>query len=103
MKKAKQKKLKSGGWRTGSAAEFLNLTSEEEAYIDMKLSLSERLKSRRQVKKISQVELAKLIQSSQSRVAKMEAGDPSVSMDLLIKSLLALGVSRKDLAKAITL
>ncbi len=103
MKKARQKKLKSRSWKSGSATEFLNLTPEEEAYIDMKFSLSERLKLRRQVKKISQVELAKLIQSSQSRVAKMEAGDPSVSMDLLIKSLLALGVSRKDLAKAITL
>ena len=102
MNKAKQKKLESKGWKVGTASDFLNLKPEEAAYIDLKLSLSESLKSRRQGKKMSQIELAKLIQSSQSRIAKMEAGDPSVSMDLLIKSLLALGVSRKDLAKAIS-
>jgi ribosome-binding protein aMBF1 (putative translation factor) len=102
MKKAKQKKLESKGWKVGSASDFLNLTPEEVAYIDLKFSLSESLKLCRQGKKMSQLELAKMIQSSQSRIAKMEAGDPSVSMDLLIKSLLALGVSRKDLAKTIS-
>jgi len=102
MKKAKQKKLEAKGWKVGSASDFLNLTSEEVAYIDLKLSLSESLKSRRKGKKMSQLELAKMMQSSQSRIAKMEAGDPSVSMDLLIKSLLALGASRKDLAKTIS-
>jgi len=102
MKKTKQKKLESKGWKVGSTSNFLNLTPEETAYIELKLSLSESLKSRRQVKKMSQIELAKLIQSSQSRIAKMEAGDPSVSMDLLIKSLLALGVTRKNLAKVIS-
>lgn len=102
MKKARQRKLKSRGWKSGSAAEFLNLTQEKAAYIELKLSLSESLKLHRKGKKISQVKLAKLIQSSQSRIAKMEAGDPSVSVDLLIKSLLALGVSRKDLAKTIS-
>ncbi|MCK5431713.1 MAG: helix-turn-helix transcriptional regulator [Gammaproteobacteria bacterium] len=102
MKKSKQKKLESSGWKVGTTSDFLNLSQEEAAYIELKLSLSESLKSHRQGKKISQVELAKLIQSSQSRIAKMEAGDPSVSVDLLIKSLLALGVSRRDLAKVIS-
>jgi Predicted transcriptional regulator with C-terminal CBS domains len=101
MKQAKRKKLESRGWKIGSTADFLKLTAEEEAYIDLKLSLSESLKNRRQDKNMSQTELARLIQSSQSRIAKMEAGDPSVSMDLLVKSLLALGASRKDVAKAI--
>ena len=102
MKKTKQKKLKAKGWRIGTASDFLKLSPEESVYIELKLSLSESLKTRRQSKKMSQVELAKLIQSSQSRIAKMEAGDPSVSMDLLIKSLLALGASKKDLAKVIS-
>jgi DNA-binding XRE family transcriptional regulator len=102
MKKTKQKKLKAKGWRIATASDFLKLSPEESVYIELKLSLSESLKTRRQSKKMSQVELAKLIQSSQSRIAKMEAGDPSVSMDLLIKSLLALGASKKDLAKVIS-
>jgi len=101
MKKTKQRKLESRGWKVGTTSDFLNLSPEETAYIELKLSLSESLKSCRQGKKMSQEKLAKLIQSSQSRVAKMEAGDPSVSMDLLIKSLLALGITRKDLAKVI--
>jgi transcriptional regulator with XRE-family HTH domain len=52
-------------------------------------------------KKLTQAELARILNSSQSRVAKMEAGDPTVSIDLLIKSLLALGVSKKELGRSI--
>ena len=101
MKATKRKKLESKGWKVGSADEFLNLSPEEAAYVDLKLSLGTSLRTRRLKKKMSQVELAKLVASSQSRIAKMEAGDPSVSIDLLVKSLLALGVSRKELAKAV--
>src|SRR3990167_6723821 len=101
MQQAKRKKLESKGWKTGTVKEFLNLTPEEAAYIELKLSLSESFRQQRQNKRLSQVEVAKRLKSSQSRVAKMEANDQSVSLDLLVKSLLALGVSRKDLAKAI--
>ena len=102
MKKAKQKKLEAKGWKVGTTSGLLGLTPDEAAYIELKLSLGESLKSRRQGKRMSQAELANLVQSSQSRIAKMEAGDPSVSVDLLIKSLFALGATRKDLAKVIT-
>ena len=102
MKAAKRKKLEASGWKIGSADEFLDLTPEEAAYIELKLSLSKSLKQRRSKENLSQVEFAKLVKTSQSRVAKMEAGDPSVSIDLLVKSLIALGASPKDLAKAIS-
>jgi DNA-binding XRE family transcriptional regulator len=102
VKQSKKAKLESKGWKIGSADEFLGLSFEEAAYIEMKLALSEKLKQRRQRKRMSQAELAKLVHSSQSRVAKMEAGDPSVSIDLLIKSLLALGVSKKELGRSIS-
>ncbi|GAA4814557.1 hypothetical protein GCM10011365_03550 [Marinicella pacifica] len=102
MKAAKKKKLEAKGWKVGSAADFLALSPEEAAYIDLKLSLSKRLKEMRTQKKMSQTALAKEIHSSQSRVAKMESGDASVSLDLLIKSLLAVGASNRDLAKAIS-
>ena len=101
MKKTKQKKLEAMGWKVGSASDFLNLSSQEIALIEMKLSLSRSLKERRTKQRLSQEGLAKLIKSSQSRVAKMEAGDSSVSIDLLIKSLLALGASQKDVAKSL--
>ncbi len=103
MKQSKRKKLEAKGWKVGTAADFLNLTAEEELFIDMKHSLSHSLKELRLRKHMSQIDFAKLIKSSQSRVAKMEAGSASVSFDLLIKSLLALGASEKDLAKAIRL
>jgi DNA-binding XRE family transcriptional regulator len=94
-------KLEAQGWKVGSADEFLGLSPEESAYIEMKLALSKLLKQQRLKRKMSQVELAKAVKSSQSRIAKMEAGDPSVSIDLLMKSLLALGASPKQLAKTI--
>lgn len=102
MKAAKRKKLEAKGWKVGSVENFLDLTPEEVAYIELKLALSNSLKERRAKKKLSQVEVAKIVKTSQSRVAKMEAGDPSVSIDLLVKSLLALGASPKEVAKAIS-
>ena len=101
MNRAKRKKLEAKGWKFGDAQDFLDLSDEEIAFIEMKLTLGRELKERRQRKRLSQAEFARRISSSQSRVAKMEAGDASVSMDLLVKSLLALGASRKDLAKSI--
>jgi predicted XRE-type DNA-binding protein len=102
VKQSKRVKLENRGWKIGSAAEFLDLSAEEAAYVEMKLALSEKLKQRRQRKRMTQAELARLMHSSQSRVAKMEAGDPSVSIDLLVKSLLALGVSKEELGRSIS-
>lgn len=102
MQVAKRRKLEAAGWKAGTADEFLGLTAEESAYLDIKQALSQALRARRLKQNLSQVELAKLVNSSQSRVAKMEAGDPSVSMDLLVKSLLVLGASAKDLGKTIS-
>jgi transcriptional regulator with XRE-family HTH domain len=65
------------------------------------LKLAEGLKARRNAKGLTQTALAKAVRSSQSRLAKMEAGDPTVSLDLLVKSLLALEASNRDLAAII--
>jgi len=100
--KPKRARLNKKGWKAGTTAEFLDLTDEESAYVEMKLALSEKLRERRRQKRITQAQLAKAIQSSQSRVAKMESGDPTVSIDLLLKSLLALGVSKKELGRTIS-
>jgi len=102
MNARKRTRLEAKGWRVGSAEEFLDLSEEEAAYVDLKLTFGENLKKRRQQKNFTQVELAKLLKSNQSRVAKMEAGDPSVSLDLLVKSLLVLGMTKKDIAGMIS-
>jgi DNA-binding XRE family transcriptional regulator len=100
--RAKKAKLAKKGWKAGSAAEFLGLSAEEIAYVEMKLALSEKLKEKRILNKMTQADLARITNSSQSRIAKMEAGDPTVSIDLLVKSLFALGLSRKELGRSIS-
>jgi len=102
MNKEKIKRLEKKGWKVGSTEEFLGLSNEEAAYIDLKIKLSTNLRQLRTKQKLTQVEVAKILKSSQSRVAKLETGDPSVSLDLIIRSLLALGTSQKDIAKAIS-
>lgn len=101
MRQSKRKALEAKGWQFGSAVDFLGLSEEELALIDLKIALGNALKQRRQKKRLTQKAAARAIASSQSRVAKMEAGDPSVSIDLLVKSMITLGASRKDVAKAI--
>ena len=101
MKKGKQKRLERAGWRVGSASEFLGLSEEEAVLLEVKLALAQSLRRRREDREITQTRLAKRLGSSQSRVAKMEAADPEVSIDLLMRGLAALGVTRKDLAKVI--
>ena len=101
MRESKRKKLESKGWKLSSAKELLGLSDQEEMYIELRLKLAEGLKARRQANGVTQVELAQTIKSSQSRVAKMEAGDPTVSLDLLVKSILALGTSNRELAAII--
>jgi DNA-binding XRE family transcriptional regulator len=101
MKNAKRARLEAAGWRVGSAKEFLGLSDQEAAFVDLKLALARSLRTRRERKGLTQTQLAELIESSQSRVAKMEAGDRSVSLDLLVRSLFAMGTTKRELARII--
>jgi hypothetical protein len=101
MKTRKQVKLEAHGWRVGSAAEFLALTPEEAALVETKLALSRSLRARRTKQGMSQAALGRHLKSSQSRVAKMESADPSVSVDLLLRALFALGATPRDIARAL--
>jgi DNA-binding XRE family transcriptional regulator len=102
MKARKRKRLEAAGWRVGSTDEFLRLKPEEAALVEMKLNLARRLRDVRTDRGLSQEAMAKLLGSSQSRVAKMEAGDRSVSVDLLVRSLLLVGASRAEIAREIS-
>src|SRR5882724_10179564 len=101
MREAKQRWLAAKGWKTGDAKGFLGLSEQEEVYIDLHLKLAEGLKTRRIQQRLTQFQLAEIVQSSQSRIAEMESGDPTVSLDALVKALLALGTSARELAKII--
>jgi DNA-binding XRE family transcriptional regulator len=101
MRESKRKHLQAKGWKVGTTKQFLQLSDDEDAYIELRLKLAEGLKARRVRQGLTQVQLAKAVRSSQSRVAKMEAGDPTVSLDLLVRSLLALGTTNRELAQII--
>ena len=101
MDKQKRERLEAKGWRVGTVTEFLGLTSEQEAAIEIRLALSRALKAQRLEAKLTQQAFAKKLHTSQPRLAKMEAGDQSVTMDLLIKGLLASGMDRKKLGETL--
>lgn len=101
MKRTKRTRLEARGWRVGSAKEFLALNPEEAALVETRLALSQALRSRRVANGLTQGELARRLKSSQSRVAKMEAGDKTVSVDLLVKALFSLGAKPRDVGRAL--
>jgi DNA-binding XRE family transcriptional regulator len=101
MDRKKKKALEAKGYKVDSVDEFLGLSKEESEYIELKLALSQALAKRRKQRNLTQVQLAKILDSSQSRIAKMEKGDPTVTLDLLVKSLLAMGATKKNIAKMI--
>src|SRR5262245_2950857 len=99
MNAEKRRRLEKAGWKVGTVQDFLGLSDDEVALIELKLALKDQLAATRRRLKLSQHAVAKRLGSSQSRVAKMEAGDPSVSLDLLVRALLALGVSNRELGQ----
>jgi DNA-binding XRE family transcriptional regulator len=101
MDEERRKRLEADGWRIGSAADFLGMDEEETAYVTVKLALTRAFRSRRAAAGLTQDAVARRMGSSQSRVAKLEAGDPSVSLDLIVRALFAAGASAEDLAAAI--
>ena len=101
MDAQKKMRLRAAGYFVGDVQEFLGLTDAEAAVVKVKVALARRLRELRRAKKVSQIVFAKRIGSSQSRVAKMEAGDPSVSLDLLMKALLVSGATPKQVGRVI--
>jgi DNA-binding XRE family transcriptional regulator len=100
MKSEKRRRLEAAGWKETTVQEFLNLSEADVQYIEMKLALSRLLRFVRERRRLTQTKAAALLKTSQSRLARMEAGDPSVSLDLLVRGLFALGASPRDLLKA---
>ena len=96
------KRLKAGGWKVGTTKDFLGLSDQEAALVEVKLSLIEALKKSRQKRRLSQIDLAQRMGSSQSRIAKIEAGDASVSLDLIVRALIAAGTTKQDIRNAFT-
>jgi DNA-binding XRE family transcriptional regulator len=99
MKVAKKKRLEAAGWRVGTVRQFLGLSAAEAELVVMRVALAAGLRVRRERAQMTQTALARQLKSSQSRVAKMEAGDPTVSLDLLIRAHLTLGAKRAEIGR----
>ncbi|GAP94867.1 helix-turn-helix domain-containing protein [Leptolyngbya sp. NIES-2104] len=100
MDQEKQRRLEAKGWKVGTVSEFLELSSEESTLIEIKLALSQSLKARWQ-QNMTQAQLAEKIHSSQPRIAKAENGDASVSIELLIRAMLATGATPQEIGSVI--
>lgn len=101
MNTDKLKRLKAAGWKVGNTRDFLRLSDEEAMLVEIKLSLINAVRESREKHGMSQIDLAQKMGSSQSRIAKIEAGDPSVSLDLIVRALISTGASRKDVQRAL--
>jgi DNA-binding XRE family transcriptional regulator len=101
MSQTLKKKLRNTDWQIGNAEDILQLSNEKSALIDLRLALSQAAKRLRIKQDLSQAELAQRMKSSQSRIAKIEAADPSVSIDLMVKALVAAGAGRREIAQAL--
>jgi DNA-binding XRE family transcriptional regulator len=101
MQNEKRERLEQAGWKFGSTEDFLGLSAEEIAIVDMKLALAKSLQQQRQKYGLTQAELAKRLGSSQSRIAKMEAADSTVSFELIVRALLVLGTTRAEVGNII--
>ena len=101
MKQTKKARLEAAGWRVSDAGTFLGLSDEERRFVELKLALASGVRQLRERRGLTQAALAKQLRSSQSRVAKMEAADTSVSLDLMMRSLLSIGATPRDIAKLI--
>lgn len=102
MKRAKREHLERRGYKITDTQRFLGLSDEEMAVIDLKISLIQKLRDVRKAAGVTQKQLAKLMKSSQSRVAMIEGGSSDASLELICKALFVLGVSSKELGKAIS-
>jgi predicted XRE-type DNA-binding protein len=97
----KAARLESAGWKTVTVQGFLGLSDEDMAIIEVKVALATRLRAQRKRAGMSQLEVARIVRSSQPRVAKMEAADKSVSIDLLVKALVKTGVSVQEIGRSL--
>jgi len=101
MNTLKKARLQRAGWAVGNAAEFLNLNAQKAQFVELKLALAGGVRQLREHRGMTQAALAEQLGSSESRVTKMEVADRSVSIDLMMRSLLAIGATPGEIAKLI--
>jgi DNA-binding XRE family transcriptional regulator len=97
MDEAKRKRLEAAGWTMGDYGDFLGLTEAERQHVELRIALCTGIRRLRAAKGMTQRALGKLIDSTQSRVAKVESGTVEVSLDLMFRAFFAVGGTLEDL------
>lgn len=97
MENAKRGALEGAGFHVGDAKEFLGLSDAESQIVELRVALSQAVRRLRVDHELTQRQVAVRMKSSQSRVAKIEAASPEVSLDLMFSGLFALGGRVEDL------
>jgi len=98
----KKHKIEAKGWKVGDVDEFLGLDKADMAIVEMKVALALAIVAKRKQCHWTQLEMAKAMKSSQSRIAKIEHADPTVSMELMLRYLFTLGVTRQEVAQVLS-
>lgn len=101
MDRAKKESLEKKGWKVGDIDEYLGLTPAEMVIVEMKAGLAEALAKKRKKSGLTQIEASAKAKTSQSRFAKAEHSDSSVSLELMIKLFFSLGADKKELFKVL--
>jgi predicted XRE-type DNA-binding protein len=101
MNADRKKRLEAAGFKFGTVGELFNLSEAEELLVEVKVALAEAIRELREVRSLSQADLARLIGSGQARVSKLERSLESTSLDTLFRCMIVLGASRQDLAETI--
>lgn len=91
MSKKLETALKAAGWETGDAADFLGMTPERRALLDLRVALAKAIRERRTAQQLSQESFAAQFGTTQPRVSLIEAADSDVSLDQLARAFLMLG------------
>lgn len=96
MDPQKRKNLEEAGWVFGDAEDFLGLSEEESRMVDLRLAVSRAVRKVRLDRKLTQAQAAKILETSQAKVSNIEAAAGGVTLDLMFRSLFALGGTMRD-------
>ncbi len=99
MDKEIQKRLEVAGFRVGDAGDFLGLTDAERCLVELRLDVGRAVRNAREKAGVTQQQLATKMQTSQSRIAKIEAAAPGVSLDLSLKAFFTAGGELSELIR----
>lgn len=98
MDAERKKKLEAAGWKFGDYADFLGMTPEEKAVVEIRLAATREMERLRAENPISQEELARRMGTKQPNVSKLFKNPGKATLDTLFRALLALGSTPKKIA-----